>query len=182
MMNERLSEWVDGELERDEGERAARAVLEQGASRETCELYWLIGDVMRGHAAASPDLGARVMAALEAEPTVLAPRPKKHQAAKTGAFDRWLPAAAAVAGVAVAAWMSFSLIVPAAPGGQEAPLAATIAARPAAAVAPEAAPTPVALSGDQAYYMAHQASAMGAPMVGVAQYIRTVGDEQAGNR
>lgn len=170
MMNEQLSAWVDGEAGQDEAALVLGSVAQHAAQRETCELYWLIGDALRGQASGCGRLSVKVMASLASEPTVLAPRPVK--ATRVSGPARWMPIAAAVAGLAVAGWMGLSLSTP---------LATQSMARletPAAAPAQQAA----ALNEDQAYFMAHQASAMGSPMVGVAQYIRTVSDERAGLR
>ncbi|MEN3110090.1 sigma-E factor negative regulatory protein [Uliginosibacterium paludis] len=176
MKNERLSAWVDGEADEQDGASVMRELAGEASVRQDCELFWLIGDALRSpqQTGLGVDLTARIMDALESEPTVLAPRRQVLRTAPAGK-DRWLPAAAAVAGVAVAAWMSFSLLAPA---RQE-------VARPMAVAAPVANdPKPVQLvvGGEQAYYMAHQASTIGAPIGGVAQYIRTVGDEQTGMR
>lgn len=168
MMNEQLSAWVDGEAAPGEAVQTLEAVIRPGASREQCELYWLIGDLLRDQAAVSSQLTDRVMYALEDEPVVLAPR--RHVKAPQTAEMRWMPMAAAVAGLAVAAWMGLSLWSP--------------VQAPVMAQAPQPVQTPaaqMALADDRAYYMAHQASAIGAPMAGVAQYIRTVSDEQAGS-
>lgn len=169
MMNEQLSAWVDGEAAPDESAQALEAVARPGASREQCELYWLIGDVLRGQAVTGSGVASRVMSALEPEPVVLAPRRQAQRPQTEEA--RWMPMAAAVAGLAVAAWMGLSLWTPVqAPAVAQAPQLP--AQQPSAAVA---------LAEDQAYYMAHQASAVGAPMAGVAQYIRSVSDERAGS-
>lgn len=184
MMNERLSDWVDGELEYEESRRVLQSVMQNDADRQACELFWLIGDALRGSAAErglDVSLSSRVMAALEAEPIVLAPRVLEHSAALPP-VNRWFSAAAAAGGVAVAGWMSLSLLG----AGGEASHPAVAVGVPQAVVLPVAAASaPMqegSLGGEQAYYMAHQAAALGAPMPGVAQYIRTVGDEQVGRR
>lgn len=175
MMNERLSDWVDGELDDEDSASVLRSVMRHQDEREVCEIFWLIGDALRDSSQPMlTDLAGRVMSSLEAEPTVLAPKPQLP--ARSPVVERWLPAAAAVAGVAVAAWMSLSLLDP----SREEARPAVAMAQPVAV--PASAPAEFALSGEQAYYMAHQASAVGAPMAGVAQYIRTVGDEQTGRR
>lgn len=183
MMNEKLSDWVDGELEQEEGRRVLQSIMRNESERQACELYWLIGDALRGSAGdgrLDVSVGSRVMAALEDEPTILAPRGPARSPAPPPALNRWFSAAAALGGVAVVGWMSLALL-----GGGNEP-------RPVAAALPQAVVLPVTaaasvpaagtLGGEQAYYMAHQAAAIGAPMPGVAQYIRTVGDEQVGRR
>lgn len=169
MNNEYLSELVDGELDADSGAQVLRAVMKDPAQREACSMYWLIGDALRdsGQIRFETRLTDKVLAALEDEPVVLAP--SRLASPQTSVVQRWLPAAAAVAGVAVAAWVTLSLTTPA---GIETGAPAVMAKAPAASQAR------LALSGNQAYYMAHQVSAMGAPVAGVAQYVRTVSDER----
>lgn len=171
MTNEQLSVWVDGEAGPEEAVRTLEAVTQHASQRKTCEMYWLIGDTLRAQTGACSGLAERVMAELAQEPTVLAPRPTRLQGVSQSSA-RWMPVAAAVAGVAVAAWMGLSLW---APPSQSA--AQSMAEAPRAT-----APRQVALQDEQAYFMAHQGSAMGAPMGGVAQYIRTVSDDRTGTR
>ena len=176
MTNEQLSEWMDDELDAAASDQVVRDLVRQSAQRETCSLYWLIGDCLRGEEASGKNLTGSVMAALASEPTVLAPVVRAPKVEAT----RWLPIAAAVAGVAVAAWMGMSLW--SAPL-QEAP--ATIAQQAGASDKIEVASTALQgdpLSDEQSYLMAHQASAMRAPMAGVAQYIRSVNVEQVERR
>ena len=71
-----LSALLDGELS-DQGARLAiRLVANDPARQARFSDYCAIGDFMRGHHDDLPDLAKKVMAALEDEPTVLAPRPK----------------------------------------------------------------------------------------------------------
>jgi sigma-E factor negative regulatory protein RseA len=88
-----LSALLDGEL----GDETARIVMKRiaqgGAERNRFREYGLIGDTLRGLHHDMPDLTDRVMAALENEPTVLAPMRKtssRHPAL-------WLAAATVVA-------------------------------------------------------------------------------------
>lgn len=175
MMNEQISAWVDGEVEQGEARQVVDAMLQHDAQRQTCELYWMIGDALRGLPASGRALAPQVMRALASEPTVLAPRPVL--AAPAGGL-RWMPMAAAVAGVAVAAWMGLSMWAPA----RQAATQSMALSAPPETVAQAQAPAQSGLAGEQAYFMAHQASAVGAPMAGVAQYIRAVSDERVGGR
>jgi sigma-E factor negative regulatory protein RseA len=175
MTNEQLSEWLDDELGGSQSGRVMQDVLRQPQQRETCAVYWLIGDCLRGEPATMANgLSSRVMAALENEPTVLAP-PRR---AAEPQYNRWMPVAAAVAGFAVAVGMAMSVWTGASTqgGGDMARKAG-----PASQVA-SVSTQPQEVSGDRDYLMAHQASSMGEPMAGVAQYIRTVSDEQTGGR
>lgn len=171
MTNEQLSVWVDGEAGPEEAARTLDALTQHASQRETCEIYWLIGDALRGQLATSRALQQKVMSSLEYEPTVLAPRSSQVRKSVQESGN-WLRIAAAVAGVAVAAWMGLSLWTP--PGGA--------GPQPVAEAPKVVEPAQVALQDEQAYYMAHQGSALGAPMGGVAQYIRTVSDDRAGPR
>lgn len=175
MANEQLSAWLDGELGAGESEQVVKNFTRHAAPRDACSAYWLIGDCLRGDAPRTPDLSARVMAALEAEPVVLAPMAIKPRKAE----NHWMPMAAAVAGVAVAVWMGLNLSVTSL---QEAP--ATLAQIPVSPLAQVASAEVFAdaLSDERSYLMAHQASARGAPMAGVAQYIRSASVEQTGER
>ncbi len=88
-----LSALLDGELD----DAAARAVLREvaanSAHRERLRDYCAIGDALRGYGHDSARLRRRVMAALEREPTLLAPMPKT--ATRKPAL--WLAAAAVTA-------------------------------------------------------------------------------------
>lgn len=91
-----LSALLDGEL----GDETARAVLKRlpasAAERDRFREYCVIGDALRGLDRDLPDLTDRVMAALENEPTLLAPvrkapnrRPALWLAAATVAAITW---------------------------------------------------------------------------------------------
>jgi sigma-E factor negative regulatory protein RseA len=177
MTNEQLSEWLDDELGSAQSLQVVQSLVRQSPQRDTCALYWLIGDCLRGEALGSnrPELTGRVMAALADEPTILAPVHRARPLVKI----RWMPIAAAVAGFTVAVWMGLTLwTTPVPPGpvalAQKAPVAVPQAASSDAQAE--------VLADDRGYLIAHQASAMGEPMAGVAQYIRTVSADQAGGR
>jgi len=159
-MKTRISALMDGELEGHETAEALDA-LHRSAElrREWCDCQ-LIGAVLRGERRLETDVAARVMSALDQEPTVLAP-------ARRRAMEWQRPAlalAASAAGVALVAWLAL------APAGEGAPAAATELARlkPQANVAQSTTPRL------QEYLVAHQAYSQGGPMVGGARNIRTV--------
>jgi sigma-E factor negative regulatory protein RseA len=117
-----LSALLDGELD----DQAARPILQRlsrdGAERGQFREYCAIGDALRGLDRDMPGLTHRVMAALEDEPTVLAPMRK----ASGRRPALWL-AAATVAAITWGLWNT---------GPREAalvPLAATQRATPAGA-------------------------------------------------
>lgn len=70
-----VSALIDGELDDTAARNLLRGLTRDDAQRARFGEYALIGDVLRGHGHDSPDLTSRVMAALEHEPTVLAPLP-----------------------------------------------------------------------------------------------------------
>lgn len=68
---ERVSACVDGQMEDDSW---LDEVLKGSAARQRWETYHLIGDAMRQTSPLSTNFSHRLMARLEQEPTVLAPR------------------------------------------------------------------------------------------------------------
>ena len=169
MLNEQLSAWMDEEVHGTESERLLEGAMRQPSQQKACALCWLIGDVLRKEPSLGRDFTSQVMAAIDEEPTVLAPRfARKNERAVRRS---WMPMAAAAAGAAVAVWMGLSL------WSSPAQQVQTVAQAPA--------PSGVLVSasgrdfsGDRSYLMAHQASSIGVPMAGVAQYIRTVSDDR----
>jgi negative regulator of sigma E activity len=97
--DEDLSALVDGEL----SDELALAMLKRlgadAAERARLTEYFAVGDALRGLSSHAPDLTLRVMAALEDEPTVLAPLRK----ARTHHPYLWL-AAATVTAIAWGVW------------------------------------------------------------------------------
>src|SRR3990167_3180182 len=74
---EQISAFADGEMVESHPETVL-AALGQQEGRCTWDLYHHIGDVLRSDDMAfalRPDFAARVAARLEAEPTIVAPRP-----------------------------------------------------------------------------------------------------------
>lgn len=169
MLNEQLSAWVDGELHGPDFAKVLDVAAKQSSQQRSCALCWLIGDILRDDRPLDSDFTSRVMAALESEPTVLAPRaPGGGRVMRPGLMRM----AAGVAGAGVAVWAALSLWS-SSPSGVE--TIARGANSPAAVVAL----TPSSeMSNDRSYLMAHQAASMGVPMASVAQYIRTVGDDR----
>lgn len=100
-MTQELSRLMDGELRGDEAGRAIRAVCADEALKGKWLEYHLIGDALRGDGPGRAASRQRIMAAIESEPTVLAPRRRFSQSAGRIAFA----AAASVATVAVVGWM-----------------------------------------------------------------------------
>lgn len=168
-MKENLSAFIDNELD----ERTSQQVLDRlhadGDLRGEFALQVLIGDLLRGEQQHFDEgFTAAVMNRLEDEPTVLAPVAIRVQ---PEARRLWMPAAAAVAGVALVSWLGLDLM--SAPTEQ-------------IAVVPVAAPAVVQIAQNEsplrAYLVAHQAYSPAGSMQGVALYARGVSDPQTDER
>ncbi len=163
-MKTRISALMDGELE---GHEIAATLKELHRSEdlrsEWCDCQ-LIGAALRDESELDIDVAARVMAALETEPTVIAPAHRR--------ADAWqrplLALAASAAGVAVVAWLAL------APGSELAPAREPVLASAKQVAAPAQAQSTPRL---QEYLVAHQAYAPGGAMIGGARNIRTVSGE-----
>lgn len=99
---ERISALIDGEMEHDEALATLKRVQAEADARDVWQVYHLIGDALRRDGFAMPGFAGGFASALEAEPTVLAPRPTRVERR-----SRWyaMSAAASVAGVAAVAWL-----------------------------------------------------------------------------
>lgn len=98
--DERISALVDGETAEHEQSLAMDGLLTNDENRKTWGRYHLIGDTLKGNLPSGVDheFSSRVMAALEDEPTVLAPSTAR---ASWGQRAAGLAVAASVAAVAV---------------------------------------------------------------------------------
>jgi len=166
-MKTRISALMDGELEDHELEQTLQELHRNGElRRQWCDCQ-LISAALRGERRLDIDVAARVMSALDLEPTMMVPARKRQ-------FEWRRPAlalAASAAGVAVVAWLAL------ASGSNMPPTAEMGLAR----VAPEPA-TVQAKSAQrlQEYLVAHQAHASGGAIVGGARNIRTVAASSEG--
>ena len=160
-MKTRISALMDGELEGHETAETLRALRRSGELRsQWCDCQ-LIGAALRGESELDIDVTARVMSAIDLEPTVMAPAPRR--------MIEWqrpaLALAASAAGVAVVAWLALT------PAGDGVPAVATgLASAKQGAVLAQSRSTPRL----QEYLLAHQAYAPGGAIVGGARNIRTV--------
>ncbi|MCR6666942.1 MAG: sigma-E factor negative regulatory protein [Methyloversatilis sp.] len=106
-MKENLSAFIDDELD----ERTSQQVLDRlhadGDLRDEFALQVMIGDVLRGDTGFDARFTASVMSRLDDEPTVLAPVAFRVQ---PEAKRLWMPAAAAVAGVALVSWLGLDFM------------------------------------------------------------------------
>ncbi len=179
-MNEQVSAWIDGELPEGEARRVHDAVTQQAAMQAQCGALWLIGDVIRDEAILLPDFTARVMAALETEPTVLAPIVLRPVLA-TGPLQRWMPLAAAAAGVAAVVWVALAGTT--SPQTAAPMIAALQPTTQSVSVVGVRNGTPTRPDDDRPYLMAHQAYGPGVQMAGVSGYVRPVSlDEPIASR
>lgn len=101
--DERISSLLDGELDEQERQQTLTALEKNPELRGRWERYHLASDAIRHNLPAGIDTGfsARVMQALEAEPTVLAPPPVK--AVSPTPFTKRLAGVAVAASVAAVA-------------------------------------------------------------------------------
>ena len=117
MDREQISFFLDGELPEGEGERCLNRLTQERDLQAVWGRYHLIGDVIRGEPVhlAGEDLVARVRRSLQDEPAIVAaPRPRRRPAIAR----EWMkPAAGAAvaASVAIAAVISFPMLVGDAP-------------------------------------------------------------------
>lgn len=155
-MKTQISALMDGELEDHEVAATFDALRRDEELRRQWSDGQLLAAALRDEPNLAFDVTARVMAALEQEPTVLAPRPSPRR--------EWLrPAmalAAAVAGVAVVAWLGLGPVAEPGPA-QVAQVAPRVVTAPASPATPRL----------QEYLVAHQAHGA---LVGGTRNIRTV--------
>ena len=179
-MKDKVSALLDGDLD----EQATRVVFDglrrDPDLRRDWEAYCLIGDVLRGDRDGTDDFVARVMANLDAEPTVLAPRAQPASATGQRLWQSLMPIAASVMGVAAVGLVAATLYK------QDAPAPQLVAGSPAVKVVSTTAPVrPVGQpgSGDamREYVFAHQGLSRGGPLPAGVQYVRTVSDQRQGN-
>lgn len=170
---EQISAMMDGELGEHDARQGMLRLDDTAEAREAWAAYHVIGDVMRRQHAAI-DVSARVAAALQNEPTVLAPR-RNRRPAKAMTFA--LSAAASVSAIAVVGWMAFStggIINQPVELATNAP-ALQVAAEPKLVSAPD--------EGQMnEYLLAHQGVSPSSGLQGVAPYIRTIAATPANSR
>jgi len=99
-MTQELSSLMDGELEPQQAQLVIRSCCASEEQKQEWYLYHVIGDAMRGQAPRRLERPDRVLEALGAQPTVLAPRRPVTAAAKFA-----LAAAASVATIGVVGWI-----------------------------------------------------------------------------
>ena len=163
---DKISQWMDGELSGHETREQFTRVKQDAELHHCWKLFHLIGDVMRGERALSPDFEQRVAARLAGEPAVLAPR--RRVASRFATYA--LSAAASVSAVALVAWIAF-FNNPLAPQ----PDLAQAPTTPPPAAAPSEQLASVPSDGKMnEYLIAHQEFSPSNEIQGLAPYIRGV--------
>jgi sigma-E factor negative regulatory protein RseA len=179
-MKTKLSGLMDGELAEHEAHVVFAALRDDPELRNHWQEYQLIGDALKGERNLNVELTGSVMAALEAEPTVLAPR---SSSPRREAWRRNLMAlAATLAGVAVVGWLALGSSQSPQPENvalnAPAQLAVATARNEGAALAVRdtgAVPAVRQASVDmQEYLIAHEAQSSLLEFRGGAEHIRTV--------
>lgn len=87
-MKDQLSALIDGEYDIGDSEHLIMSAKSGGEMKSCWAHYHLIGDAMRGDGLMRHDFSQRVMAALDAEPTVLAPRAMDSNGAEKSFKDK----------------------------------------------------------------------------------------------
>lgn len=178
MIDDRLSAWLDGELESGEAPR-----VQDPAARARCAVWWLIGDVVRREPVLQTDFTSRVMAQIDLEPTVFSPVsvPARGADPARRPLPRWAALAASFAGVAVVGWVAFGGKPPVQAGVAPVAAQASSAAAVLAAAVPAVRATSMSVTARRApvddergYLLAHQAYGPGVQMAGVSGYVRPV--------
>lgn len=174
-MNDKISALLDGDLDVHSSKVVLDSMRNQPGLRASWDEYCLIGDLLRAERSGSVDFTARVMAGLEAEPTVLAPV-RKPDGNDWGWVRSLLPIAASVMGVAVVGWVALS--VTAQPQGSITLADTGNIVRVQSVVPAQAVVRAQPLDPRLEYVLMHQATTGGGPLSGAMQYVRTVSDTQ----
>lgn len=179
-MKTKLSGLMDGELAEHDAQVLFAELRQDEALRSRWLEYQVIGDTLKGERNLGTELTGRVMAALDAEPTVLAP--KASALHRKSLHSKVLALAATIAGVAVVGWLSLRTgqMPPAETLAQQTPAPAAVlavndgssASASQAVVAAE--PVRQASADMQEYLIAHEAQSSVLEFRGGAENIRTV--------
>jgi len=172
-MNDKLSALLDGDLDEQSIRPVLDSVRRDPSVRIDWDAYCIIGDVLRGDREGSPDLVARVMTAIDEEPTLLAPPRVPERPANAGRWRALLPLAASVMGVVAVGWVAQTLY---SQPGEASQLAGAVE-RVRVSESVPAAVRPVASAVEdphREYVFAHQAMTAGGPIPGAVQYVRTI--------
>lgn len=180
-MKTKLSGLMDGELAEHEAQALFAAIRQDDELRNRWIEYQVIGDALKGESNLDAELTGRVMAALENEPTGLAPKISSSPPRRDPWHRHLLALAATVAGVTVVAWLALGI------GRSPQPdLTAQNQVGKAAVAKNETVGTPVGQTESagvsvrmaspdmQEYLIAHEAQSSLLQFRGGAEHIRTV--------
>jgi sigma-E factor negative regulatory protein RseA len=170
---ERISAFMDGELEDFEVAGQVSRLKEDPQLRGAWDTYHLIGDAMRGDVGLSSDFAARISGRLAEEPTVVAPKPR----VRARTIRRLaLSAAASIGGVALVAWLALvdNPFLPRQDLAVNQPTPAPAAQTQLASISADGAVND--------YLLAHQQFSPSTAMQGVASYVRTVSGRDSAMR
>lgn len=172
-MKNRLSAVLDAEHLTSELDGVCAALSDAELRRDWAD-YLLIGDALRAETKLGFDISAKVMATLENEPTVFAPRTVSvtPSAPQTRWFQQMTALAASLAGVMLVAWvtLTFSVNETMSPTTQIAVAAPVI--QPANQLA--SAPSDKLPDHLQDYIVAHQAHSSAGTLAGGSRNVRAV--------
>jgi sigma-E factor negative regulatory protein RseA len=160
-MKEKISQLMDGELDRNEADAALRTLRGDPEALEAWRTYHVISDAMRDTPLLSAGFSARLAARLAGEPTVLSP------ARRIPAPQVAWAAAASVAAVALVGWLALA--------PQHDPASPQVA-QATAAVAPPVTKVIALPRAANDYLLAHQSFSPRAYLQGMAPYVRTVSE------
>ena len=105
-MKEQLSALIDNEISIDDNPHLLTALKGSDEYLECWKMYHLIGDSMRGDSDGATDLTQRIMAQIDHEPTILAPRPSILKKLRSEFAIPVFATAAAVGFVGLMVWQS----------------------------------------------------------------------------
>jgi len=174
-MKEKLSALIDGELQSNDCQAHLGRLRSDADLRRAWDAYHLIGDALRGHICA--DLTDRIVARLQDEPTVLAPRRKITGAGRLAWYA--MSAAAGVAAVTLVVLTASSgwRAEPQLAAGPGTGVSGPVTAVAAGLSATDARPLVVGVEVEN-YLLAHQPYSHISAMQGIVPYARTVADER----
>ena len=183
-MKEKLSEFVDGELDAQACDPLVEALRSAPDMRRRWDAYCLIGDALRGDRVGAADFVSRVMNEIDDEPTLMVPAAARAVRQRSAWGRSLMPIAASVMGVAAVGIVALTMFPSSPDPLVQAPgvLAAESApARVAAAGASTQNVSALASDPSREYMFVHQAMS-GGPIPGVVHYVRTVSDARGEQR
>lgn len=167
---EKISAFMDGEIDGVQVQGQITRLKEDATLRASWDAYHLIGDTLRGERKLmSHDFTEKFRIQLAAEPTVLAPRLRSPVPVMVRRFA--LPVAASVGGMALVAWLAL-FNNPFAPPKEN----VAKATPPAMSVVPK---TQLASEKVNDYLWAHREVSSSTPVQGVPSYVQTVSGQEA---